>query len=80
MCEHFKKEADNVTDTRYWITYINKETLIEDNKCGVCRDVCFILEHFNLLDRKKEIRRSLEIQNKARDLLFNKFKKWKWEF
>jgi hypothetical protein len=37
--------------------------------------VCSVLEHFDLLYRKKEIRRSLEIQNRARDLLANKFKK-----
>jgi hypothetical protein len=36
--------------------------------------VCSVLEHFDLLDRKKEIERSLEIQNKARDLLANKYK------
>jgi hypothetical protein len=36
--------------------------------------VCSVLEHFDLLDRKKEIEQNLEIQNKIRDLLANKLK------
>ena len=74
MCEHFKKEPDNVKDLRYWITYINKETLIEDNKCDVCQSVCDILEHFEVIDRKKELERNLDNINKSRILLSNKVK------
>mgnify|MGYP007006693400 CR=1 FL=1 len=63
MCEHFNKGKEHIRDTRYWIEYVAKNTLINDNKCkDICSDsqirVCDILQEFSAFDNIKEMRES----------------------
>ena len=63
--DYLENRKDSVFDTRYWITYIHYETLINDI-CWKCETIldCGYHEHILKLQRREKAEREKEILNK----------------